>query len=78
MLVRDFILYMRPGLSERVQVILGRLMVFVAAMAGALGAYVVSQTQDGLYKYLQAISFYLCVPLVPAISFLGLSTDGST
>ncbi len=44
-------------------------MVFVAAMAGAMAAYLISQSQDGLYKYLQAISFYLCVPLVPAIFF---------
>ncbi|MHB8970089.1 MAG: sodium:solute symporter family transporter [Pirellulaceae bacterium] len=67
MLVRDFFLYFKPDLRERVQVILGRAMVFVAAVAGAMAAYLVSQTQDGLYKYLQAISFYLCVPLVPAI-----------
>ena len=69
MLVRDFLLYFKPGLGERTQVLLGRFMVFVAAVAGASGAYLVSQTQDGLYKYLQAISFYLCVPLVPAIFF---------
>jgi solute:Na+ symporter, SSS family len=69
MLVRDFFLYFRPNMGERVQVILGRVMVFVAAVAGALAAYLVSRTQDGLYKYLQAISFYLCVPLVPSIFF---------
>jgi SSS family solute:Na+ symporter len=69
MLVRDFILFFKPGMGERVQVILGRLMVFAAAVAGAMGAYLVSQSQDGLYKYLQAISFYLCVPLVPGIFF---------
>ncbi len=73
MIVRDFLMYSRPDLSERSQVLLGRLMVFVAASAGACGAYVVSQTQDGLYKYLQAISFYLCVPLVPAIFFAVVS-----
>ena len=32
MLVRDFILYFKPSMGERVQVYLGRLMVFVAAM----------------------------------------------
>ena len=69
MLVRDFVLFFKPDMGERVQVILGRLMVFVAAVAGTMGAYLVSQTQDGLYKYLQAISFYLCVPLIPAIFF---------
>jgi SSS family solute:Na+ symporter len=69
MLVRDFVLFFQPDMGDRVQVILGRLMVFVAAVAGTLGAYLVSQTQDGLYKYLQAISFYLCVPLIPAIFF---------
>ncbi len=69
MVVRDFLLYFKPGLGERTQVLLGKFMVFAAAVAGASGAYLVSQTQDGLYKYLQAISFYLCVPLVPAIFF---------
>lgn len=69
MLVRDFVLFFRPGMGERRQVLLGRAMVFAAAIAGALGAYLVSRTPDGLYKYLQAISFYLCVPLVPAIFF---------
>ena len=69
MVVRDFFMYFRPDLKERNQVLLGRLMVFVAAIAGAMAAYLVSRTQDGLYKYLQAISFYLCVPLVPAIFF---------
>ena len=69
MLVRDFLLYFKPGMGERVQVALGKLMIFAAAVAGIMGAYLVSRTQDGLYKYLQAISFYLCVPLVPAIFF---------
>jgi SSS family solute:Na+ symporter len=69
MVIRDFVLYFKPGMGERVQVVLGKVMVFVAALAGATAAYLVSQTQDGLYKYLQAISFYLCVPLVPGIFF---------
>ena len=69
MVVRDFVLYFRPAMGERLQVVWGRVFVFVAAVAGSLGEYLVSQTQDGLYKYLQAISFYLCVPLVPAILF---------
>jgi SSS family solute:Na+ symporter len=73
MLVRDFLLHFNPGLGERTQVYLGKFMVFVAAMAGAAGAYLVSQTPSGLYKYLQAISFYLCVPLVPAIFFAVVS-----
>jgi len=69
MIVRDFVLYFRPGMGERVQVVLGKVMIIVAALAGAMAAYLVSRTQDGLYKYLQAISFYLCVPLVPGIFF---------
>jgi SSS family solute:Na+ symporter len=69
MVVRDFVLFFKPGMADRMQVILGRITVFAAAVAGAMGAYLVSRTQDGLYKYLQAISFYLCVPLVPGIFF---------
>jgi SSS family solute:Na+ symporter len=69
MVVRDFALHFKPGLAERSQVLLGRLIVFVAAIAGAAAAYLISRTQEGLYRYLQAISFYLCVPLVPPIFF---------
>jgi solute:Na+ symporter, SSS family len=69
MVVRDFILYFRPGLGERAQVAFGRCIVFVAAIAGAAAAFLISRTQEGLYRYLQAISFYLCVPLVPPIFF---------
>jgi SSS family solute:Na+ symporter len=69
MAVRDFVLFFRPEVGERRQVLLGRLMVFVAAIAGAAGAYLISKSQEGLYRYLQAISFYLCVPLVPGIFF---------
>jgi solute:Na+ symporter, SSS family len=69
MVVRDFVLFFKPNMSERVQVNVGRVIVFFAAIAGALAAYLISQSQEGLYKYLQAISFYLCVPLVPGIFF---------
>ena len=77
MLVRDFILYMRPGLSERVQVILGRLMVFVAAMAGALEHMSFRRLRTGFTsisrRYHSTCACRWCPP-----SFLGLSTDGST
>lgn len=69
MVVRDFVLFFKPNMGERLQVNVGRLIVFLAAIAGALAAYLISQSQEGLYKYLQAISFYLCVPLVPGIFF---------
>jgi len=69
MAVRDFVMHVKPNLRERTQVLLGRIMVFIAAVAGAAAAYLVSRTQDGLYKYLQAISFYLTVPLIPGIFF---------
>jgi len=67
--VRDFVLQFRPKTGERAQVLLGRLVILIATFLGIAAAYAIYKTPDGLYKYLQTISIYLTMPVVPAIVF---------
>jgi len=69
LVVRDFIVHLRPRTSERAQVFFGRIAIAVAGMLGVMAAYLCYTTPDGLYKYLQAISMYLVMPITPAIAF---------
>jgi SSS family solute:Na+ symporter len=67
--VRDFVLHVRPRTGERAQVLLGRFAIVVATLLGVMAAYAVYKTPDGLYKYLQAVTLYLTLPVAPAIVF---------
>jgi solute:Na+ symporter, SSS family len=67
--IRDFLLHFRPATSERKQVLLGRVAIVVSTVLGVLAAYLIYESPDGLYKYLQAISTYLVMPVTPAIAF---------
>lgn len=67
--VRDFVLHFRPLTSERSQVLFGRLAIAAATFLGIMAAYAVYKTPEGLYKYLQAVSLYLELPVAPAIIF---------
>jgi solute:Na+ symporter, SSS family len=67
--VRDFVLQFRPKTGERAQVFLARLVILIATLLGIAAAYAIYKTPDGLYKYLQTISIYLTMPVVPAIVF---------
>lgn len=69
LVVRDFLLRMRPGASERSQVRVGRVAILFGMAFGVAGAYLVYKTPEGLYKYLQTISVYLVMPITPAIIF---------
>jgi SSS family solute:Na+ symporter len=69
LVVRDFILHFRPNTGERAQVRLGRLAIAVGALLGVVAAYAIYKTPEGLYKYLQALSLYLTLPVAPAIVF---------
>lgn len=69
LVVRDFILHFRPHTEEQAQVRLGRFAIAAAALLGIMAAYAVYKTPDGLYKYLQAVSLYLELPVAPAIVF---------
>jgi SSS family solute:Na+ symporter len=44
-------------------------MILIAAVLGIGAAYLVYKNEEGLYKYLQAITAYLVLPVFPAIFF---------
>lgn len=69
MAVRDFVLRLRPGTPETSQILLGRVAIACATVLGVAAAYLVYKTEEGLYKYLQTISIYLVLPVMPAIVF---------
>ena len=69
LVVRDFVLRMRPKTNERAQVYIGRWAIVVSMAAGVGAAWLVYKTPEGLYKYLQTISVYLVMPITPAIIF---------
>jgi SSS family solute:Na+ symporter len=67
--VRDFILRFRPQTSEAEQVRFGRLAIVAAMFLGMGAAAVIAWQPEGIYKYLQTMSIYLSMPLIPAIAF---------
>ena len=69
LVVRDFVLHFRPNTGEAAQVHLGRVAIAASTVLGVAAAYLIYRTPDGLYRYLQAISIYLTMPVVPAILF---------
>ena len=75
--VRDFVVKLRPDISEKGQVNAGRYLILVAAVLSIGAAYLVYQNEEGLYKYLQAITAYLVLPVFPAI-FWGIASKKVT
>jgi SSS family solute:Na+ symporter len=69
MTVRDFVVRLRPKTSEGAQVVIGRVAIMIGTILGIGAAYLVYITPEGLYKYLQTISIYLVMPVMPAIFF---------
>jgi SSS family solute:Na+ symporter len=69
LVVRDFLLEFRPNLSEKKQVLSGRVVIFLITFLGIGAAYLVYKNEEGLYKYLQTITSYLVIPVFPAIFF---------
>ena len=67
--VRDFILHFRPQTSDAEQVRFGRVAIAGAMILGAGAAAVIAWQPQGIYKYLQTMSIYLTMPLIPAIAF---------
>ena len=70
LVVRDFVLRLRPELAEERQVIMGRWVTVAMAVLGVLAAPVVGFSVT-IWYYLQNISAYLSVPMAAAI-FIGL------
>jgi SSS family solute:Na+ symporter len=77
LVVKDFIVRSRPQTSEKAQVFWGRVAIVVIACLGVSAAYLVYKNQEGLYKYLQAMSMFLVMPLTPAI-FFGITSKRVT
>ena len=69
LIVRDFLLGFRKDSPEKTQVLLGRAAILVTTPLAVAAAYLIYTTPDGLYKYLQAVSIYLVMPVTPAIFF---------
>ena len=69
LVVRDFLVKFKPGMSEKKQVSAGRYIIVLAALLGIGAAWLVYKNEEGLYKYLQTISAYLVIPIFPAIFF---------
>jgi solute:Na+ symporter, SSS family len=70
LVVRDFVMRYRPGLSEGEQVVIGRRVTVLMAVLGILAAPLVGLSVT-IWHYLQLISAYLSVPM-SAVIFLGL------
>jgi len=69
LVVRDFIIELRPDFPEKKQVTAGRIVILLITVLGIGAAYMVYKNEEGLYKYLQTISAYLVIPIFPAIFF---------
>ena len=69
LVVRDFIVKLKPNISEKSQVSTGRYIILIAAILGVGAAWLVYKNDEGLFKYLQTISAYLVIPIFPAIFF---------
>ncbi len=70
LVVRDFVLRLRPDLPERSQVRVGRWVTVLMAILGVLAAPLVGLSVT-IWHYLQFISAYLSVPMA-AVIFTGL------
>ncbi len=70
LVVRDFFLRWKPGLSDQDQVVIGRRITVLMAVIGVLAAPLVGLSVT-IWHYLQMISAYLSVPL-GAVIFVGL------
>ena len=69
LVVRDFLLHFSKRVSDKKQVLMGRAAIVATTPLAVCGAYLIYTTPDGLYRYLQAISIYLVMPIAPAILF---------
>jgi SSS family solute:Na+ symporter len=70
LVVRDFFMRWKPGLSDQEQVVIGRRITVLMAVLGVLAAPLVGLSVT-IWHYLQMLSAYLGVPL-GAVIFMGL------
>ncbi len=69
MTVRDFIVEFYPDTLEKNQVLMGRVVIILATLLGLAATWLIYNSEEGLYKYLQTITAYLVFPVIPAIVF---------
>jgi SSS family solute:Na+ symporter len=69
LIVKDFVVEFRPHISDKKQVLIGRIVILLVTFLGIGAAYIVYKNEEGLYKYLQTITAYLVLPVFPAIFF---------
>lgn len=67
--VRDFGLNFWPDLSEKKQVRMGRVSIFLCTGLGIGAAYLVYRTPGGVYKYFQTLGVVTSIAVTPAILF---------
>ena len=70
LVVRDFFMHWKPGLSDQDQVVIGRRVTVLMASLGVFAAPLVGLSVT-IWHYLQMVSAYLSVPL-GAVIFVGL------
>jgi SSS family solute:Na+ symporter len=71
LVVRDFVLRLRPATTDRTQVVIGRWVTVLMAALGVLAAPLVGLSVT-MWYYIQSVSAYLCVPMC-AVIFTGLT-----
>ncbi len=75
---RDFALHLRPGLSEKAQVLVGRAAIVVCTLLGIGATYMVYKSEEGVYRYFQALGATIFPAVTPAILFGILSRRVTT
>ena len=75
---RDFALHFRPDMSEKSQVLVGRVAIVVCTILGIGATYMVYKAEEGVYRYFQALGATIFPAVTPAILFGILSRRVTT
>ena len=75
---RDFALHFRPDMSEKSQVLVGRVAIVVCTIFGIGATYMVYKAEEGVYRYFQALGATIFPAVTPAILFGILSRRVTT
>ena len=76
--VRDFGLFLNPDLSEKQQVFIGRASIIAGTLLGIAATYMVYTSEEGVYRYFQALAAIIFSAVTPAILFGILSRRVTT
>ena len=67
--MRDFGLFLNPDLSEKQQVFIGRASIIAGTLLGIAATYMVYTSEEGVYRYFQALAAIIFSAVTPAILF---------